>query len=576
MEYLFGAALSKDIFSITGFVPKAYASQKEEFSFLKDHIEDIIYYSAKTEGNMLEKDKARDIILYDVFGEGIQNLQYALDIFNNTRLYEYALKILENELTVEKVESFHSILFSNVPNTVDGFRRVERIVTRFVSISPSEVPAAVSEIVSLFNETPSNDFEAFENAARIFSSYEFIHPFLDGNGRSGRLLMNLYLIKNLLQPIVFSFEEKKKVETMLRLSDALGDASPVLALFVYKHVSDFDIGKITRGAGSAAAKLLFAIVAEDGSAVEALLKVGNFDNDLSKALALYAAEKYNIDGFDELASKSVKGKNERLRALAYAYLGLRGRFELLKSAMECESPFVKSQIIPILIRNNMLNKMSSGELERLLKSSDRFVRMQAVHFSDALDFNQHPELKEVLWDLAENGDYFEKAHALRTLMKATGSPLLQRLANENLLLAIVKEKPELFSKLLSFSKLSADDGGEELIKHAITTMDKDLIRVIIYGLVSMKEGAEKYNKYLAPLIKDEDEFIAAYSRYLCKESSDVGSKSGLVELARDLGKKKLRIEWFIDKSSVKILKVRLARRLRDGSILLFIKGKLGT
>ncbi len=572
MKYLFDAALSQDIFNLTGFSPKAYPSQKGAFSFLKDHIEDIVYYSAKTEGNLLEKDKAHDIILYDVFDEGIQNLQYALDIFNNTRLYEYAMDVLEVGLTVEKLESFHSILFSNVPNTVDGFRQVERIVVRFVSLAPSDIPEAMSEIVDMFNKAPSGELEAFENAARIFSSYEFIHPFLDGNGRSGRLLTNIYLIKNLLPPISFSFDEKKKAEAMINLSDALGDASPVLALIVYKQMADFNIEKITKGKGRASAKLLFAILAEDGNAVETILKNGSFDDDLSKSLALYAAEKYKIGTFDDLAKESIKGENERLRALAYAYLGFRGDFALLKNAMNHESSFVKSQIIPIMIRNNMLNRLGSDELENLLKNSDKFVRMQAVHFSDALDLSQYPKLKEVLSGLAETGDYFEKAHALRTLMKASGSPLLQRLANENLLLAIVKEKPKLFSTLCSFSTSSAVDAGEELVKHAAATNDRDLVKVIIYGLVSMKEGAEKYSRYLKQFINDEDEFIAAYSRYLCKDNSEVGASS-LSKLARDLGKKKLRIEWVIEKSSIRITKVKAARKMHDGSLMRLINSK---
>ena len=58
--------------------------------------------------------------------------------------------------------------------------------------------------------------------ARYHIEFEKIHPFEDGNGRTGRLLLNYELLKNNIPPVVISKEERVKYFEFLRNNDSTG------------------------------------------------------------------------------------------------------------------------------------------------------------------------------------------------------------------------------------------------------------------------------------------------------------------------------------------------------------------
>ncbi|MAG47587.1 hypothetical protein CL617_03200 [archaeon] len=52
--------------------------------------------------------------------------------------------------------------------------------------------------------------------------FEKIHPFYDGNGRTGRMIMNLILMKNNIPPIILSNKQRKRYYSILAKSDNIG------------------------------------------------------------------------------------------------------------------------------------------------------------------------------------------------------------------------------------------------------------------------------------------------------------------------------------------------------------------
>ena len=69
-----------------------------------------------------------------------------------------------------------------------------------------------------------------ERIARFHLEFEGIHPFIDGNGRTGRLLLNLELIRNGFPPINVKFTDRKRYYDAFDSYYRDGDATPMIDL----------------------------------------------------------------------------------------------------------------------------------------------------------------------------------------------------------------------------------------------------------------------------------------------------------------------------------------------------------
>jgi Fic family protein len=85
-------------------------------------------------------------------------------------------------------------------------------------------------------------------AAVVHNQFEYVHPFEDGNGRVGRLILNNILIKHKLPPVNISIECRKQYYETLRLFQRTGDIKPTLDLIIseYKDYSK-KLNKSPRG-----------------------------------------------------------------------------------------------------------------------------------------------------------------------------------------------------------------------------------------------------------------------------------------------------------------------------------------
>ena len=67
----------------------------------------------------------------------------------------------------------------------------------------------MSEVLTI-NEERKVQMTTVERIARFHLEFEGIHPFIDGNGRTGRLILNLELIRNGVPPINVKFTDRKR------------------------------------------------------------------------------------------------------------------------------------------------------------------------------------------------------------------------------------------------------------------------------------------------------------------------------------------------------------------------------
>lgn len=191
--------------------------QKRPFpkSFVKnlhDHlVVEWTYHSNSMEGNTLTLTETK-VVLEDGITIGGKSVKEHLEALNHRE----AIFLLED--IVKKHESFserviidlHAVILQGIDNQNAGnYRKVNVLISGAKHI-PSDFLIAAEQMHDLITwyKTEAQQLHLVEGAARLHSLFVKIHPFIDGNGRIARLLLNLELLKSGFVPIVIKKEQR--------------------------------------------------------------------------------------------------------------------------------------------------------------------------------------------------------------------------------------------------------------------------------------------------------------------------------------------------------------------------------
>lgn len=157
----------------------------------------LTYHSNAIEGNTLTLQETR-IVLEAGVTIGGRSLREHLEAINHAAAFDYLMTLTDarNQLRLETVLYLHSIIMSGIDPGAGHFRQ-RAIYIRGAPVTPPP-PDRVPELVATWLEWLDNaglNYEPLVRAALAHHAFEAIHPFVDGNGRVGRLLLNLLLMK---------------------------------------------------------------------------------------------------------------------------------------------------------------------------------------------------------------------------------------------------------------------------------------------------------------------------------------------------------------------------------------------
>jgi|GEM_PF-95505 len=118
----------------------------------------------------------------------------------------------------------HAILMNGIQPDAGQYRRhgVRIVGANVVTANYLKVPELMKKLSAEYEKKP-HDLMAW--VTRVHSQFEQIHPFLDGNGRVGRLLLNAMLLKNNLPPALIFQESRRFYMLYLNQSQQEGDFS---------------------------------------------------------------------------------------------------------------------------------------------------------------------------------------------------------------------------------------------------------------------------------------------------------------------------------------------------------------
>ena len=117
----------------------------------------------------------------------------------HAKAYDYVYQITEKEgLAEEDILNLHRLFYQQIDAEKAGhYRNVKVYISgsRYAVAAVSKIPTEMQKLVKWYNANEKN-LHPIELAATLHQRFVFIHPFVDGNGRVARLLMNLALLRN--------------------------------------------------------------------------------------------------------------------------------------------------------------------------------------------------------------------------------------------------------------------------------------------------------------------------------------------------------------------------------------------
>ena len=198
----------------------------------------FIYNSNAIEGSTLTLKETDIILQYGVTVKG-----KSLKEHEEVKGQEYALNFLKeviktNEsLSLRLIREFHALVLNNDIENRGKFKESnnEILGAEFETTPYYLVEEKLTELIEKFNSSENNDL--IMKAACFHADFEKIHPFIDGNGRTGRLLLNLELMKNGYPITVIRNEDRDEYYTALETAQVESNYE-LLAGFIEKSAEN--------------------------------------------------------------------------------------------------------------------------------------------------------------------------------------------------------------------------------------------------------------------------------------------------------------------------------------------------
>jgi Fic family protein len=168
------------------------------------------YNTNAIEGNTLTLQETKLVIREGITVRG-KSLSEHLEAKNHPKAIAFIESMVNMPIAEKNILELHNILFSGYCENAGNYRNSQVYIEGrdFMPPPAFEVPQLMAELIKWVNTDP-DELRPIELAAIFHHKLVSIHPFDDGNGRVGRLLMNLLLIKNGYSLTVIRQVDRKK------------------------------------------------------------------------------------------------------------------------------------------------------------------------------------------------------------------------------------------------------------------------------------------------------------------------------------------------------------------------------
>ena len=199
-------------------------NKKEMYKWLKT---ELAYTSNAIEGNTLTR-KETELVIDDGITSTSKPIKDYIEAINHAKAFEKIIVFLKENKNINEnfMLDIHKIILTGLDNDNAGFYRNCRVRisgSTVIMPNPLKVPDLMINFYNWLDENMDN-----EPLTAILAHLKFvsIHPFVDGNGRCARLLMNTILLQFGFVPIVIRPTDRKRYLSVIENYQLKGDEKP--------------------------------------------------------------------------------------------------------------------------------------------------------------------------------------------------------------------------------------------------------------------------------------------------------------------------------------------------------------
>ena len=182
----------------------------------------MIHHSNAIEGNTLTLNETATIIL-DSTIPGSKSVSEVFEVLNHKKAIDYMISELENEkkLDIYMIKNINKEILDRLNVNAGNFKNSSNAIigADFVTSTPSQAPALTKNWIENLNYRLGlckNNNEKLLEILHSHIEFERIHPFSDGNGRTGRLIMLYLCFQEKISPFVIEKSDRALYMNYLR------------------------------------------------------------------------------------------------------------------------------------------------------------------------------------------------------------------------------------------------------------------------------------------------------------------------------------------------------------------------
>lgn len=209
-------------------------------SFDKSFEVEYTHNSTAIEGNTLSLIQTK-AVLEDGVSIGGKTLREIYEVVNHQKAFRFIVKCIADGKTLDEkiIKDIHALLMENI--LAGGIYRTVEVRISGAKHKPPAPREMYQQIKNFYADMPYRaESNAVELAAWTHAEFVKIHPYVDGNGRTSRMIMNYQLMANGFLPVSIAKENRLEYFEVLEAYAVNGDLQPFVEMIAFLEEQRLD------------------------------------------------------------------------------------------------------------------------------------------------------------------------------------------------------------------------------------------------------------------------------------------------------------------------------------------------